>query len=128
MVESRLAPRGVRGAGVKRPKHHFIAILPASLVLSCGEPGPKRTMNPPPDTKPEPPKDRGPLLPPVSYGPREKIGDGCTVLVSGNPPMHVAVSCDAPIEPPPPGGTFCQVASKEDPAKKVPVQCEEAPK
>jgi hypothetical protein len=117
----------------------FVAVIP-TVLLGCAQPesGPHR--NPPPIDNgqpqpktlmvkpPEPPGTKSIALnvPPVSYGPRKvQSGGECYVTISGNPPQQRLVSCTAPIEPPPYAqSTWCQVASAEDPTKKIPVACE----
>src|SRR5689334_8718465 len=94
----------------KRSKAAFVAVLPASVLLSCASPG--KTSNPP--------------LPPVTYGPRIQEGDACTVFISGNPPQQRPVSCTAPIEKIP-GYSGCQVESAEDPKIKIGVDCNSPP-
>jgi hypothetical protein len=114
----------------KRTRPSFVVVLPAVAALSaCSL---YRTSNPPPPENPPEPTRNPPappelLLPPVSYGPREKIGDSCYVSMSGNPPMNRPVSCSAPIEPPQNGSPWCEVATAEDPAKKFPVECPPKP-
>ncbi len=64
----------------------FVLVVPASLLVSC-----------------------------LSYGPRMRsMHDGkerCEVQSVNNPPRLTEVSCDAPIQPPLEGESWCRVAT-----------------
>jgi hypothetical protein len=76
----------------------------------------------------------GGLPPGILFGPRRGgPPDGCFVSIFPDPKAPIApaidlrptkVSCTAPIEPPPPGDTWCRVALADDPSQKIRVKCE----